>query len=964
MNTDVPIPDVLTTSGNTIPRTPMGDYERHQRVLHKRHERITGHLDCFTRIKVIVDRPSLSFYVVADRRNTIEYFMRQIEAEYAYKFLVPVTEGSDQLLPTATNVIPLECGELCNSESIPLKYEDTIGVSLDAKPVVQIVNVFEASMETETRKEVAESMAISGKTSPRLEVQGSLQLPSASTPGSDSGESPNSNFGSTDRKKSVISIFNVEVPLPTEPLPQLDEVSLFEMMHNKKGLEALYTFCLSDFTIENLLFWMDVQVFRSCPEASRSQFGGYIYNMYLVADAPVKVNVSLDLMYDINAAIVSQVAVDVGMFDDAQQHIYSLLKMKTYARFKKSKAFETFLTFKSRYEVVYKANSFPPTMFYETFRFTKLPLFHEDAPSTKSIQLQSQEEKEIFKDLVIERVLRRYFTDCKFFETHGYFADPDRSQLLQRAQKQKMEKKITKFFGQRPAADELGRQKQMIDSLKQAVVHTQVEDAAHLGSMMEEALGIRKSRTSRTRMSKSGAANTSGSSVGGTSSSQLEDNEMQLKKKKFEKLIDFFGEPIPREERKNFMDEDSMLQLQDGSMLKNENEEEAAEVVDTVNDLTPDEKARLTKKARKLMTVFGEHGAQQTFVSRDARQSLGGARGSFSSAGAGSGLSSGPASIVGMPSQDSSLLSLSQSLIPEDEETVLDPQQTMKVELSEEEFREIKMLRKKRLSKLTAFLGEEVGTLETSLSAGTGAGGVGAMAEETKHLSKEEKVVQRKRIQKLERMMGELVTTDILDHALDVSEELDSSRRVSNPAPYQKVAASPSKNRPVTVIGFEIDRMKIKELAAARLDEEDETAQQVSSFDASLPVLPKKELGAKHHQNLVALTELLQQGQTDKALDLMDSMLKFDADEFNMIKNKDLRKKKLKKLRKFFGNNLNPVQMFEQDVVAELELMIKDEVTDPSELKMLNDDLVKVRTQVALHVNDLQTGWAARKARE
>ncbi|ORY40202.1 hypothetical protein BCR33DRAFT_828636 [Rhizoclosmatium globosum] len=39
-----------------------------------------------------------------------------------------------------------------------------------------------------------------------------------------------------------------------------------------------------------------------------------------------------------------------------------------------------------------------------------------------------------------------------------------------------------------------------------------------------------------------------------------------------------------------------------------------------------------------------------------------------------------------------------------------------------------------------------------------------------------------------------------------------------------------------------------------------------------------------------------------------------------------------------------------QDVVAELKLMIKDEVTDPLELKMLNDDLVKVRTQVALKI--------------
>ncbi|KAJ3025606.1 UNVERIFIED_CONTAM: hypothetical protein HDU68_006948 [Siphonaria sp. JEL0065] len=944
------------------------DYERHQRVLNKRHERITGHLDCFIRIKVVVDRPDLSFYVVADRRNTIEYLMRQIEAEYTYKYVFPINDLSDLLLPPAQSVIPLECGELCNNESIPLKYEDKLGVSLDSSPVVHIVNVFEAGVEAENeeaRDSVAEPpirASIVAKAVPPVpenEVDSPIvhESSDASTPINYDRRKSNATTAdrrksnaTVDRRKSMISIFNIPVPLPIEPVPQLDDITIFDMVRNKKGLECLYKFCLTDFTIETLLFWLDVQIFRSCPDTFRSQFGGYIYNMYLVADAPVKVNVSLDLMYDINAAIVSQVGVDVNMFDDAQQHVYSLLKMKTFARFKKTKAFEAFMTMKEKDEEAYKSNALPVGKLYEALHFTKLPLFHDDSPPGKNqIQLQTQEEKDIMRDLVLERVLQRYFPDCKFFDQgHGYYADPDRSQLIHRTQKKKMEKKLSKFFGDRPGVDELGRQKLMIDRLKKAVVNTQVEEISQLVSLGESIGG----GSVRSSVAKRRKANPN--QVGDNSSSALLPDEGQLKKKKFEKLVDFFGEPIPRDERK-FFNNDSMLQFEgDVGGAGTSDDDDSDEVVDTINDLTPDEKRTLTKKARKLMTVFGDQGPEQAHI---LRQSIA----KRTSIHTKSVLQEKSGEIVeeegeGEDATDSIIRAIRTSVISEDGETESVVHQ---VQLTEEEFREIKQLRKKRLSKLTAFLGEEVGTFEAILPS------IGS-PETPKHImTKEEKVVQRKRLQKLERVMGELVTTDILENALDVSDEtpiLSTGRRYSS-VPASR--ASPTKkHQPVTVvIGLNADYAKGKEIAATRSPPKS-PPNELAEDENPLPQLPRKDASNKHHSNLVKLNAMLLESNIEKALDLMDEMLLFDIDEFNMIKNKDVRKKKLKKLRKFFGDNLNPVQLFEQNVIAELEMTIKDEVKDPEQLKLLNDELIKVRSQVAIRGSDLQRGWEARKARK
>ncbi|KAI8614868.1 hypothetical protein BC830DRAFT_1125358, partial [Chytriomyces sp. MP71] len=372
----------------------------------------------------------------------------------------------------------------------------------------------------------------------------------------------------------------------------------------------------------------------------------------------------------------------------------------------------------------------------------------------------------------------------------------------------------------------------------------------------------------------------------------------------------------------------------------------------TINDLTPDEKKKMTKRARKIVAVLGDQSVQKTLKERGQRQSVthqvGSALQVLSSLGVNSCLS--PALAI-LPNENSSEINSVQSSTDSDEE---EEEATQVMQLTEEEMKELRLLRKKRLSKLTAFLGEEAGTIEKKLPSPS--------SSKPGPLTKGEKVQQRKRIQKLERVMGELVTTDILEHAVEMNDPAESilssdtffknARRTSTSATSNlgSVASPTKKKQPVTVF---IPILEPKEMR-----------EDSPSPPNSPPPAERHRIASKHYDNIVKLNQMLQEKNVERALDLMDEMMVFDATDFNMTKSKQVRKKKLKKLRKFFGDTLNPVQLFEENVVAELEMTIADEVKDPTDLAKLNHELLTLRHQVAMRVADLQQGWSERQARK
>jgi hypothetical protein len=117
--------------------------------------------------------------------------------------------------------------------------------------------------------------------------------------------------------------------------PTIDD-RLMTLLYNKIGLALFHEFCIEEFSIENLLFWLDVETFQTCDEQTKPVFGKYIYLVYIAAEAPLLLNLSKDVRGDITQAFTSNEPVTLSVFDEAQQHIYAMIKGHSYIRFEKS----------------------------------------------------------------------------------------------------------------------------------------------------------------------------------------------------------------------------------------------------------------------------------------------------------------------------------------------------------------------------------------------------------------------------------------------------------------------------------------------------------------------------------------------------------------------------------------------------------------------------------------------------
>lgn len=101
-------------------------------------------------------------------------------------------------------------------------------------------------------------------------------------------------------------------------------------------------FCIEEYTIENVLFWLDVEIFQSCPLNLRSAYAKYVYLTYVAVSAPLQVNLSAEVRKDVGWPI-PEGEVDVDMFDEAQEQAYAMMKGHSFVRYEKSAKIKEFL---------------------------------------------------------------------------------------------------------------------------------------------------------------------------------------------------------------------------------------------------------------------------------------------------------------------------------------------------------------------------------------------------------------------------------------------------------------------------------------------------------------------------------------------------------------------------------------------------------------------------------------------
>ncbi|XP_035301160.1 regulator of G-protein signaling 6 isoform X3 [Cricetulus griseus] len=123
--------------------------------------------------------------------------------------------------------------------------------------------------------------------------------------------------------------------------------SFDEILKDQVGRDQFLRFLESEFSSENLRFWLAVQDLKKQPLQDVAKRVEEIWQEFLAPGAPSAINLDSH-----SYEITSQNVKDGGRytFEDAQEHIYKLMKSDSYARFLRSNAYQDLLLAKKKPE--------------------------------------------------------------------------------------------------------------------------------------------------------------------------------------------------------------------------------------------------------------------------------------------------------------------------------------------------------------------------------------------------------------------------------------------------------------------------------------------------------------------------------------------------------------------------------------------------------------------------------------
>ncbi|XP_076797863.1 regulator of G-protein signaling 21 isoform X2 [Arvicanthis niloticus] len=110
------------------------------------------------------------------------------------------------------------------------------------------------------------------------------------------------------------------------------------LLANQAGLDAFRTFLKTEFSEENVEFWLACEDFKKteCREKIATK-AKMIYSEFIVADAPKEINIDFSTRDIISRNIAEPTP---KCFDEAQKLIYSLMAKDSFPRFLKSEIYK------------------------------------------------------------------------------------------------------------------------------------------------------------------------------------------------------------------------------------------------------------------------------------------------------------------------------------------------------------------------------------------------------------------------------------------------------------------------------------------------------------------------------------------------------------------------------------------------------------------------------------------------
>ncbi|NXM50289.1 RGS21 protein, partial [Gymnorhina tibicen] len=114
--------------------------------------------------------------------------------------------------------------------------------------------------------------------------------------------------------------------------------SVDTVLADKEGLEAFRAFLKSEFSEENVEFWLACEDFKKTKSSTKmASKARKIYSDFIQADAPKEVNIDFHTKNNISENISEPT---LSCFDAAQRSIYSLMAKDSFPRFLRSDVYK------------------------------------------------------------------------------------------------------------------------------------------------------------------------------------------------------------------------------------------------------------------------------------------------------------------------------------------------------------------------------------------------------------------------------------------------------------------------------------------------------------------------------------------------------------------------------------------------------------------------------------------------
>ena len=233
----------------------------------------------FINISVMIQLLKYQFKLTVDTSQTVDYLANLIEADF--NFQIEELEGK--------KVAPLLVRLVLNSQNHPINFNHIIGDVLNNNDSIIIIH--------------------SEKQMQNLKIDLS-------------------------QSGMLLALDNFREKIDKE------DIQLKRILKSKEGFRLFAEYCYKEYSIEYLLFWLEIELFVESPPETWLLIARYIHKTYLRRNSPLRLNLRRDIIEDIPPPTYENVQRDQTLFDETQQDAYNVMKLHLLRGFTQSLSYQ------------------------------------------------------------------------------------------------------------------------------------------------------------------------------------------------------------------------------------------------------------------------------------------------------------------------------------------------------------------------------------------------------------------------------------------------------------------------------------------------------------------------------------------------------------------------------------------------------------------------------------------------